>query len=78
MSTTAGPLRIAFASAADGPAIVPLLTALYRHDVPEAPPPAPDTVIAHAACLLDRQPRIASSSLGRQTAPLSALPRSRS
>jgi len=51
--TGPAPLRIAFASMGDGASLVPLLTALYRHDVPEAPPPAPDTVVAHVARLLD-------------------------
>ncbi len=53
MTTTAAPLRIAFAKAGDGAALVPLLTALYRHDVPQAAPPAADTVIAHVTRLLD-------------------------
>lgn len=50
---SASPVRIAFATPADGAALAPLLTALYRHDVPEAPPPAPETVMAHATRLLD-------------------------
>ena len=46
------PVQIAWATQEDASSLVPLLLALYRHDVPEAAEPAPETVALHAARLL--------------------------
>ena len=44
---------IAWAAPEHAEALVPLLRALHRHDVPEAPEPSREALRAHAARLLD-------------------------
>ncbi len=45
--------QIAWARTDDATSLVPLLTALYKHDVPEAPEPTRDIVDRHVARLLE-------------------------
>jgi len=47
------PFNIAWANKGDATKLVPLLTALYKHDVPEAPEPTRDVVERHLALLLE-------------------------
>lgn len=53
MENTNGNIRISWALSDDSDALVPLLKALYRHDVPQAPEPSLDEVKAHIALLTD-------------------------
>lgn len=48
----ANSFNVAWAKRDDAPLLVPLLTALYDHDVPEAPAPTRDVVDRHIALLL--------------------------
>jgi GNAT superfamily N-acetyltransferase len=50
--TSAKPLFIAWAKQDDAPLLVPLLSALYQHDVPDAPAPSRDSIVAHVVELL--------------------------
>ncbi|MEM1265774.1 MAG: GNAT family N-acetyltransferase [Pseudomonadota bacterium] len=53
LSITIDPnLHIRWAKPLDADALNPLLRALYRHDVPEAPAPTDETVAAHVARLV--------------------------
>ena len=45
--------QVAWAKQDDATSLVPLLTALYKHDVPEAPEPTRDVVGRHVARLLE-------------------------
>lgn len=45
--------NIRWAQIADGPRLVPLLRALYAHDMPDTPAPKDDVVNAHIGQLLD-------------------------
>ncbi len=45
--------QFAWAKKDDATSLVPLLTELYKHDVPEAPEPARDVVDRHVALLLE-------------------------